>query len=92
MNQFRSGCFRSALLSQRPIVPVALIDSFKPFGIKGLKPVHTQVHFLPPIPYEEYQNMTPAAISRMMQARIAAHMESVLGDPVWETATSATTH
>ena len=28
--------------------------------------------------------MTPAAISRMLQARIAAHMESVLGYPVWQ--------
>ncbi len=89
MNRFHSGCFRSALRSKRPIVPVALIDSFKPFGIKGLQPVHTQVHFLPPIPYDEYQDMTPAAISRMVQARIASHMESVLGMPVWETAAPA---
>ena len=36
MNRFRSGCIRSAMISERPIVPVALIDSFKPFGIKGL--------------------------------------------------------
>ena len=36
MNPFRSGCIRSALISERPIVPVAIIDSFKPFGIKGL--------------------------------------------------------
>ena len=84
MNQFRSGCIRSALKSERPIIPVALIDSFKPFGIKGLKAVHTQVHFLPPIPHEEFAQMTPAAISRMLQARIAAHMESVLGYPVWQ--------
>ncbi len=86
MNQFRSGCIRSALKSGRPIVPVALVDSYKPFGIKGLKPVHTQVHFLPPIPYEEYAEMTSAAIARMLQERIAAHMESVLGYPVWEDA------
>ena len=92
MNQFRSGCFRSALHSERPIVPVALIDSFKPFGIKGLKPVHTQVHYLTPISYDEYKDMTPAAISRTVQARIAAHMESVLGEPVWETASPAEIH
>ena len=83
MNQFRSGCIRSALKSERPIIPVALIDSFKPFGIKGLKAVHTQVHFLPPIPYEEYRDLPPAEISRMLQNRIAAQMESVLGYPVW---------
>ena len=83
MNQFRSGCIRSAIKSERPIVPVALIDSFKPFGIKGMKAVHTQVHFLPPIPYEEFGHLTSAEIAHMLQDRIAAHMESVLGYPVW---------
>lgn len=84
MNQFRTGCVRAAVRSGRPIVPVALIDSYKPFGIKGLKPVHTQVHFLPPIPHEEFSQLTPAAISRLLQSRIAAHMESVLGYSVWQ--------
>ena len=79
MNPFRSGCIRSALISERPMIPVAIVDSFKPFGIKGLKAVHTEVHYLPPIPYEEYAHMTPAAIADMLQERIADHMESVLG-------------
>jgi 1-acyl-sn-glycerol-3-phosphate acyltransferase len=79
LNPFRSGCIRSALRSERPIVPVAIIDSFKPFGTKGLKPVHTQVHYLSPIPYESYASMPPAAIVGMLQERIADHMESVLG-------------
>lgn len=84
MNPFRSGCIRAALKSGRPIVPVALIDSYKPFGIKGLKAVHTQVHCLPPIPYEEFCDLHSAEIARMIQNRIAAHMESVLGYSVWE--------
>ncbi len=79
MNTFHSGCMRSALDSERPIVPVALIDSFKPFGQKDMKPVHTEVHFLPPIPYEEYRHMRPAEVAELVQTRIAAHMESVLG-------------
>ncbi len=83
MNPFRSGCIRSALKSERPIVPVAIIDSYKPFGIKGLSAVHTQVHYLPPIPYEEYASLPPAAIAKLLQERIATHMESVLGYPVW---------
>lgn len=88
MNSFRSGCIRSALKSERPIVPVAIIDSFKPFGIKGLQPVQTQVHFLPPIPYEAYSSMSSADIARMLQSRIAAHMEAVLGYPVWNSGES----
>lgn len=84
MNRFRSGCIRSAMISGRPIVPVALIDSFKPFGIKGLSAVHTQVHFLPPIPYEEFCHMSTASVAVLLQNRIAAHMESILGEAVWE--------
>lgn len=83
MNLFHSGCFRSALCSERPIVPVALIDSFKPFGEPGLRPVHTQVHFLPSIPYEEFSHMRPRELCDLVQERIAAHMEQVLGKPVW---------
>lgn len=79
MNPFHSGCIRSATLSGRPIVPVALIDSYKPFGIKGLSAVHTQVHFLPPIPYEEFAHRSAAEVAGMIQARIADRMEEVLG-------------
>ena len=86
MNPFRMGCIRSALISERPIVPVAIIDSFKPFGIKGMAAVHTEVHYLPSIPYEEYAHMTPAAVASLLQERIAAHMESVLGYSVRPTA------
>ena len=84
MNRFHSGCMRAALRSERPIVPVALIDSFKPFGIKGLSAVHTQVHFLPPIPYEEYAHRSTAELAELVQERIAQRMEEVLGYSVWE--------
>ncbi len=86
MNPFHSGCIRSALRSGRPIVPVAIIDSYQPFGIKGLKPVHTQVHYLRPIPYEEFADEPAGGVAKMLQERIAAHMESVLGYPVWKSA------
>ncbi len=83
MNPFHSGCMRSAMLSGSPIVPVALIDSYKPFGSKGLSAVHTEVHFLPPIPHEEYAHCTAAEMAGMVQARIAERMEEVLGYSVW---------
>lgn len=79
MNPFHSGCMRSALRSGCPIVPVAIIDSYKPFGIKGLSAVRTQVHFLEPIPYEEYAHCSSAEVAETVQARIAERMEEVLG-------------
>ncbi len=83
LNTFHSGCMRSALMSECPIVPVALVDSFKPFTQKNLKKVHTQVHFLKPIPYEEFCDLRPAEVASLIRDRIAAHMEEVLGNPVW---------
>ena len=83
MNRFHSGCMRVALRSGRPIVPVALIDSYKPFGIKGLSAVHTQVHFLPPILEEDYATLSTHELARMVQERIAEKMEQLLGYSVW---------
>ncbi len=84
LNAFHSGCMRSALLSERPIVPVVLIDSFKPFTQKNFKKVHTQVHFLPPIPHEAFRDLRPAELVALVQSRIASHMETLLGMPVWD--------
>lgn len=43
--QIRIFC---SVKSKTPIVPVALIDSYKVFGVNSLKKVNTQVHFLEP--------------------------------------------
>lgn len=54
VGEFKPGCFKSALKAKVPIVPVALIDSYKVFEEWSLRKVETQVHFLKAIPYEEY--------------------------------------
>lgn len=55
VHEFLAGAFNCSVKSQTPIVPVALIDSYRVFGINSLKKVRTQVHFLKPIDYEEYK-------------------------------------
>ena len=67
---FHAGSFKMALKAKCPIVPVALIDSYKPFGIASLKKVKTQVHFLEPIMYEEYCDMNTIEISELVKNRI----------------------
>ena len=52
------------------IVPVALIDSFKPFDTNTISQVTVQVHFLEPILYEEYQNMKTTEIAEIVKKRI----------------------
>lgn len=67
---FKPGSFKSATMAKAPIVPVALIDSFKVFNSLNVMPVTAQVHFLKPIPYEEYKGMKTTEIARLVKKRI----------------------
>ncbi len=78
MQDFRAGSFKCATKARAPIVPVAIIDSYKPFGVNSLRRVRTQVHFLEPILYEEYYEMTTQEISDLVKSRIACTIEKQL--------------
>lgn len=82
MNPFHGGCFRSAVRAKAPIVPVVLVDFWKAFGRNSLKKVESEVHFLPPIPYEEYEGMSTANLARMVQERIGRKLREVTGQDV----------
>ena len=67
---FKGGSFKAATKSRCPIVPVALIDSFKPFDTNSIDPVTVQVHFLEPMLYEEYKDMKTTEIAEIVRERI----------------------
>ena len=69
-NEFKPGCFLCAKKAKCPIVPVALIDAYKPFRFNSLKPVTTKTVYLPPIPYESYCDMKPAELAKTVQELI----------------------
>lgn len=68
---FRSGCFKINLKSKVPIVPVVLVNSHIPYNTWNLKKVTTEVHYLEPIYYDEYKDMTTREIAEMVKTRIA---------------------
>lgn len=70
MLDFHGGSFKCATRAKCPIVPVALIDSFRVLDEKGCKPVSVQIHYLKPIPYEEYAGMTTNELATMVHDRI----------------------
>ncbi len=72
MLDFHSGSFRCAIKSKCPIVPIALIDCFKVLDQKGSAPVKVQIHYLPAITYEEYQDMNTTQLAELVKSRIAA--------------------
>lgn len=72
MLPFHPGSFRCAVKAKCPIVPVALIDCFQVLDQKGSKPVSVQLHYLKPIPYEEYKDLKTVELAELVKSRIAA--------------------
>ena len=82
MGQFHSGSFRCATRSKCPIVPVALVDSFKVLDQKGSKPVTVQIHYLKPICWEEYGNLKTTELAALVKERIAQAIQAHTGTEV----------
>lgn len=70
MGEFHGGSFRCALKAKCPIVPIAFIDSWRVLDTKGSKRVTAQIHYLKPIPYEEFKNMNTIEIAALVKERI----------------------
>ena len=68
--EFKGGSFKSAMMAKCPIVPVALIDSYKPFDENSIKKVTVQIHYLEPISYEAYKDMKSTEIAQMVRSKI----------------------
>lgn len=68
--EFKAGSFKAAINAKAPIVPVAMVDCFKVFDGKGIKKQYPQMHFLEPIGYEIYKDMTSEEIASLVQKRI----------------------
>ena len=75
VGEFKGGSFKAATKAKCPIVPVALIDSFKPFDTKSLEKVTVQVHILEPLLYEEYKDMKTVEIAEEVKRRIVEKIE-----------------
>ena len=68
--EFKGGSFKAAMKAKCPIVPVALIDSYKAFDTGSAKMLNVQVHFLKPMEYEEYKDMKSTEIAAEVKRRI----------------------
>jgi 1-acyl-sn-glycerol-3-phosphate acyltransferase len=49
---------------------MAFIDSFRVLDEKGSHPVRVQLHYLKPIPYEEYAGMKTVEVAELVKSRI----------------------
>lgn len=70
VSEFRGGCFKSAIRSKTTILPVALIDSYRLFKKDVNPPYNMQIHFLKPIPAEEYKGLRTVEIAELVRGRV----------------------
>ena len=70
MGEWHGGRFKCAVKAKADILPFAVIDTHKVLDQKGSKKLSCQLHFLKPIPYEEYAGMKTTEIAAMVKARI----------------------
>ena len=57
-------------MAKAPIVPVALIDSYKVYNSPHRGPVTTYVYYLDPIYYDDYKGMKTTEIAEIVENRI----------------------
>lgn len=70
LEKFKYGCFHSAMKAKCPVVPVALLDSYKAFGRNSLRRVYTKVVYLPAIQYDFYKDMTAEELCAFVKSQI----------------------
>ncbi len=86
VEKFKPGSFKVAQMAKCPIVPAALVDSYKVYNSPHRGPVTTYVYYLDPIYYDEYKGMKTPEIAAMVENRIKdrirQHMEEKRGTGV----------
>ena len=70
LQEFKTGAIGTVISCKCTIVPVCLYDTYKVYGVNSLKKVSCRIHYLTPIPYSEYENMTRAEIADLIKERI----------------------
>jgi 1-acyl-sn-glycerol-3-phosphate acyltransferase len=61
-------------------LPGALVDTYKPFSVNSLRQVDTQIHYLEPISYEEYRDLSTGELANLCRERIGAAIEAATGE------------
>lgn len=77
LQEFKSGCFLCAIKSQATIVPVAIYDSWRSMDTNKWGWVKSQVHYLKPIFYEEYKDLSRKEICALVEDRIETKMKEL---------------
>ncbi|SHO48453.1 lysophospholipid acyltransferase family protein [Anaerocolumna xylanovorans] len=70
IQEFKGGSFKCAMNAKSPIVPLAILNSYKVFDTSSIKKVDVQIHYLKPLYYEDYKGMKSNDIARYVEEAI----------------------
>ena len=73
--EFHTGCMHFLSKAKCPILPVTIYDTYKVFGKNSLRKVKCEVHYLKPIPYEEYKDLNKQDIAQLVKSRIREKLQ-----------------
>lgn len=73
---FKGGSFKSAVNAKCPIIPVAIMDSYKVFDSKSIKKATVRMAYLKPIYPEEYNKMKTTEIACIVKEKIGEYIRS----------------
>ena len=73
---FKGGSFKSAVNAKCPIIPVAIMDSYKVFDSKSIKKATVRMAYLKPIYPEEYNKMKTTEIACIVKERIGEYIRN----------------
>ena len=76
--EFKGGTMKAAVDQKAPIVPTAIIDSFIPFDSKSVKRVTCEIHYLKPLYYDDYKDLTSIELAAKVQGMIQDKINEVL--------------
>lgn len=82
VQDFKGGSFKAAMRAKCPIIPVAVIDAFKPFDTHSIEKVKVQVHYLKPLYYEQYKNMKSTEIAAYVKEQVQEEINRRVGKQV----------
>lgn len=77
LTEFKSGCFLASVRSKTPVVPVCIFDSYRAMDENKPGRVVTQAHYLTPITYEQYKDMTRHELCEEVKKRIEDKLKTL---------------
>lgn len=77
LQKFYTGALHFIQDSKVPIVPCCLYNTYKVYNTIGIGPVSCEVHYLKPITYDEYKDLTKIEIAQMIKDRIQAKLDEL---------------